>query len=113
MRRIIATGILLLFGLVAESAAAVLPPGFSESLVASGISSPTAMAFAPDGRLFVCQQGGQLRVIKDGDAASGAVRIVDRQRVRRAGPAGCCVRSELCRESIRVRVLHGYNAHDS
>ena len=46
MRRIIATGILLLFGLVAESAAAVLPPGFLESLVASGISSPTAMAFA-------------------------------------------------------------------
>jgi glucose/arabinose dehydrogenase len=24
------------------------------------------MAFAPDGRLFVCQKGGQLRVIKDG-----------------------------------------------
>ena len=24
------------------------------------------MAFAPDGRLFVCQQGGQLRVIKNG-----------------------------------------------
>jgi len=66
MGRIIATGILLLFGLVAESAAAVLPSGFSESLVASGISSPTAMAFAPDGRLFVCQQGGQLRVIKEG-----------------------------------------------
>jgi glucose/arabinose dehydrogenase len=24
------------------------------------------MSFAPDGRLFVCQQGGQLRVIKNG-----------------------------------------------
>src|ERR1041384_2060188 len=24
------------------------------------------MAFAPDGRLFICQQGGQLRVIKNG-----------------------------------------------
>ena len=24
------------------------------------------MEFAPDGRLFVCQQGGQLRVIKNG-----------------------------------------------
>ncbi len=24
------------------------------------------MAFAPDGRLFVCQQGGQLRVIENG-----------------------------------------------
>jgi hypothetical protein len=43
--------------------AATLPSGFSESVVASGISSATAMAFAPDGRLFVCQQGGSLRVI--------------------------------------------------
>ena len=28
--------------------------------------NPTAMAFAPDGRLFVAQQGGALRVIKNG-----------------------------------------------
>src|SRR5207244_953681 len=41
-------------------------PGFIESQVAGGLSSPTAMAFAPDGRLFVCEQGGQLRVIKNG-----------------------------------------------
>ncbi|HKR02005.1 MAG TPA: PQQ-dependent sugar dehydrogenase, partial [Pyrinomonadaceae bacterium] len=46
--------------------AATLPAGFAEALVASGLSNPTAMAFAPDGRLFVCQQGGQLRVIKNG-----------------------------------------------
>src|SRR4030095_4655422 len=45
--------------------AATLPSGFSESVVASGISSPTAMAFAPDGRLFVCQEGGSMRVIKN------------------------------------------------
>src|SRR5688572_24742343 len=45
--------------------AATLPVGFAESLIASGLSSPTAMAFAPDGRLFVCQQGGHLRVIKN------------------------------------------------
>jgi glucose/arabinose dehydrogenase len=49
-----------------SSRAATLPGGFTENLVASGISSPTAMSFAPDGRLFVCQQGGQLRVIKNG-----------------------------------------------
>ncbi len=46
--------------------AATLPAGFTESLLAGGISSPTAMSFAPDGRLFVCQQTGQLRVIKNG-----------------------------------------------
>ncbi|HPH45469.1 MAG TPA: PQQ-dependent sugar dehydrogenase [Chryseolinea sp.] len=42
------------------------PEGFSRTLVANGISNPTALAFAPDGRIFVAQQGGQLRVIKDG-----------------------------------------------
>ena len=46
--------------------AASVPTGFSESLVASGLSNPTAMQFAPDGRLFVAEQGGRLRVIKDG-----------------------------------------------
>ena len=46
--------------------AATLPPGFTETQVATGLSNPTAMEFAPDGRLFVCQQGGQLRVIKNG-----------------------------------------------
>ena len=41
----------------------VLVPGFTDSLFADGIASPTAMAFAPDGRLFVAQKTGELRVI--------------------------------------------------
>jgi glucose/arabinose dehydrogenase len=45
--------------------AATLKPGFTETIIASGLASPTAMAFAPDGRLFVCQQTGQLRVIEN------------------------------------------------
>jgi glucose/arabinose dehydrogenase len=47
--------------------AATLPSGFTESQFGGNVgSSPTAMAFAPDGRLFVCLQGGQVRVIKNG-----------------------------------------------
>ncbi len=56
----------LLLLLAHSSPAAELPDGFAETLVAGGLAAPTAMEFAPDGRLFVCQQGGQLRVIKDG-----------------------------------------------
>ena len=48
------------------AAAATLPAGFTEAQIAGGLASPTAMQFAPDGRLFVCEQGGRLRVIKDG-----------------------------------------------
>ena len=43
-----------------------LPPGFTETVVASGLNDPTAMAEAPDGRIFVCEQGGTLRVIQNG-----------------------------------------------
>ncbi|MEJ7678555.1 MAG: PQQ-dependent sugar dehydrogenase [Segetibacter sp.] len=46
--------------------AQTLPAGFSQVLVTNGISNPTNMSFAPDGRLFVAQQNGQLRVIKNG-----------------------------------------------
>src|SRR5829696_8108684 len=46
--------------------AATLPAGFTEALVTGGLSSPTAMQFAPDGRIFVCEQGGRLRVVKNG-----------------------------------------------
>jgi glucose/arabinose dehydrogenase len=60
-------GLLALVTMLAPRAqAAGLPPGFQETRVAAGLSSPTAMAFAPDGRLFICQQGGQLRVFKNG-----------------------------------------------
>ena len=47
-----------------------LPPGFVETNVASGLSSPTAMAPTPDGRIFVCEQGGTLRVIQAGQLLS-------------------------------------------
>jgi glucose/arabinose dehydrogenase len=46
--------------------AATLPSGFSETILTSSMSVPTAMALAPDGRIFVCQQGGALRVVKNG-----------------------------------------------
>jgi glucose/arabinose dehydrogenase len=61
-------GAVLLAALLAPAglAAASLPQGFAETRVAGGLSSPTAMAFAPDGRLFVCEQWGRLRVVKDG-----------------------------------------------
>lgn len=46
--------------------AATVPSGFTDAVVAGGLNNPTAMALAPDGRIFVCQQGGALRVIKNG-----------------------------------------------
>jgi glucose/arabinose dehydrogenase len=56
-----ALGLLVCAALAAPAAA--VPPGYLDLSVVSGLADPTAMAFAPDGRLFVCQQGGDLRVI--------------------------------------------------
>jgi glucose/arabinose dehydrogenase len=43
----------------------VLASGFSETTLASGLTRPTAMDFAPDGRLFVAEQDGPVRLIKN------------------------------------------------
>ncbi|HYE04405.1 MAG TPA: PQQ-dependent sugar dehydrogenase, partial [Planctomycetota bacterium] len=48
------------------SASAAVPAGFADAAWVGSLPNGTAMAFAPDGRLFVCQQGGQLRVIANG-----------------------------------------------
>jgi glucose/arabinose dehydrogenase len=58
-------GVTLLFSPGAAPAASV-PAGFTDQTIAGGLSAPTAMAFLPDGRLFVCQQGGAVRVVKNG-----------------------------------------------
>src|SRR5262245_16350998 len=49
-----------------SAAAATLPAGFVESTVADGLVHPTAMAIAKDARIFVADQGGRLRVLKNG-----------------------------------------------
>jgi glucose/arabinose dehydrogenase len=62
MRRI-AIALLLLFAVGAP--AATVEPGFVEEVYVRNLVAPTAMAFAPDGRLFYSEQAGQLRVIED------------------------------------------------
>jgi glucose/arabinose dehydrogenase len=43
-----------------------LLPGFEETPYVTGLSLPTAMDFAPDGRLFICEKSGSLRVVQNG-----------------------------------------------
>jgi glucose/arabinose dehydrogenase len=46
--------------------AQTLPQGFVKVQVANNIINPTAMAFSPDGRIFVTQQNGIVKIIKNG-----------------------------------------------
>ncbi len=50
----------------APAGAATLPAGFSQTTVTPDLGLVTAMAFAPDGRLFVTTQGGVVRIVKNG-----------------------------------------------
>jgi glucose/arabinose dehydrogenase len=47
-------------------AGATPPPGFSQTEVATGLSQPTALAPAPDGRLFIAEKGGTVKVLDGG-----------------------------------------------
>ncbi len=45
---------------------AELPDGFAETVVARGLTGATAMAVAADGRVFICEQTGAVRIVKSG-----------------------------------------------
>lgn len=74
MRRICLGLILLIACAVAPASSAtaepVLPAGFSTMNLAEGLEWPTALAFAPDGRMFVAEKAGRLRVV----SAAGNLR---------------------------------------
>lgn len=42
--------------------AATVAPGFTDSIVFSGLTNPTAVRFAPDGKVFVAEKGGKIKV---------------------------------------------------
>jgi uncharacterized repeat protein (TIGR03806 family) len=59
-----ATVLALLVLLLGNAQAATIPAGFTETQIATGLD-PTTMAFAPDGRLFLCEKPGRVRVVKN------------------------------------------------
>ena len=48
------------------SASTVLPAGFMETEIAHGAIAPISLEIVPDGRFFICEEGGNVRVIKNG-----------------------------------------------
>ena len=52
--------------LIPQFASAALPSGFEMQTVAEGFNLPTKIAFSADGRIFVAEKNGTVRVIKNG-----------------------------------------------
>jgi CSLREA domain-containing protein len=67
---------------------AMLPSGFQESVVATGISGGTAMEIAPDGRIWVLEQGGDVEVIHPGSTASFTALDIPAGAINSAGERG-------------------------
>jgi glucose/arabinose dehydrogenase/PKD repeat protein len=66
----------LLLALTAPAAHATsYPSGFEERTVVGGLTEPTAMAWAPDDRLFVIEKPGRLKVVEPG--GTRATTILD------------------------------------
>ncbi len=66
VKRLAASAIVVLgcAGVCVEAAS--VPSGYTDSTFVRQLASPTAMEFAPDGRLFVLEQTGAARVVKNG-----------------------------------------------
>jgi glucose/arabinose dehydrogenase len=76
----------LAFSANSARGAATLPSNLARSQVVGGLASPAAMEFAPDGRLFVAEQRGTLRVVKAGGKLATFLDISG--RVDSAGERG-------------------------
>ena len=53
--------------------AATLPAGFAESIVFSGLTAPTGVRFSPDGRVFVTEKSGLIKVFANLSATTPTV----------------------------------------
>jgi glucose/arabinose dehydrogenase len=47
---------------ISAARAGTVPPGFTESVAFSGLTEPTSIAFSPDGRVFVAEKSGIIKV---------------------------------------------------
>jgi len=68
-RLVIAAVVLLSTAFVTQAhpgpaGASTLPTGFRDSVVLSGLTNPTVLQFAPDGRIFVGQKNGVIKVFQ-------------------------------------------------
>ena len=67
MALVVAAGTLVAMGAAPAPAvsAAVLPAGFQEQIFVTGLTQPTNIEFSPDGRIFVAEKRGTIKVFDD------------------------------------------------
>jgi glucose/arabinose dehydrogenase len=71
-----AAAVLLCLGRSVPAGAGAPPAGFTETVVFSGLTNPTTVRFSPDGRVFVAQKNGLIKVFDDLSDTS-ATTVID------------------------------------
>ena len=74
----------LLYGILIHSASVLAeslpntesPAGFSLTKIVDGLNVPTSAKFSPDGRIFVAEKGGVVKVIKNGQVLAEPFYVV-------------------------------------
>jgi glucose/arabinose dehydrogenase len=61
--------------------AAIAPPGVTKSIMMSGLTNPTAISFAPDGRVFIAEKAGIIKVFDSLSDPTPAIWADFRDRV--------------------------------
>ncbi|MEO8105846.1 MAG: PQQ-dependent sugar dehydrogenase [Actinomycetes bacterium] len=72
---------------LAHAEAVAAPDGYSLSLVRAGFSQPHAIRYAPDGRLFLLEQGGRVKIVRPGGVTT-ALTLDPAAIVEPGGSAG-------------------------
>lgn len=72
-RTVFAAAAALFLGAPAAAGAATYPAGFEERPIVEGLSGPTGMAWTPDGRMFVIEKDGRLKVVPSGAGSASLV----------------------------------------
>ena len=106
---------IVLFLLLAGGSLLCLPrPALSESaatpgveVVASRLETPWAIAFAPDGRIFLTERAGRIRIIKDGKLQKEPWMVMDAYETGEAGLMGLALDPEFSRNRF-VYVAYSY-----
>lgn len=85
---LLVTAGLLAFPAADSVTAGIEQPGFTATTVATGVDRPTAMAIAPDGRIFVTAQQGIIRIVANGGGLLPTPFLDIRNNVDSSGERG-------------------------
>jgi glucose/arabinose dehydrogenase len=96
------------------AAQSTVPPGFQETTAFSGLTFPTAVRFAPDGRIFVAEKRGTIQVFDDFGDPTPSLYADLRQQVFNGwdrGLLGLALDPQFASGRPFVYVLYSYDKH--